>query len=203
MSFYLIDDLEQGSSEWHAWRKGVIGASDAPKIMGENPWGSRSILMDEKLGLVREFQGNERTREGNALEGVARKSLSSKFKLKLKPTIVQDSQEPFLAASLDAICSDYENLFEIKAGVKAYEHTKLNRSVPDYYVGQLQHMLMVTELDSLTYAVYRPDKPLLTLTIYRNESYIKRLRKKEKEFVQELVDRGHSVQYQFVGRLVK
>ena len=59
------------------------------------------------------------------------------------------------------------------------------------------------ELESLTYAVYRPDKPLLTLTIYRNESYIKRLRKKEKEFVQELVDRGHSVQYQFVGRLVK
>ena len=203
MSFYLIDDLEQGSSEWHAWRKGVIGASDAPKIMGENPWGSRSSLMDEKLGLVREFQGNARTREGNNFEGDARKSLSSKFKLKLKPTIVQDSQEPFLAASLDAICSDYENLFEIKAGVKAYEHTKLNRSVPDYYVGQLQHMLMVTELDSLTYAVYRPEKPLLTLTIYRNESYIKRLRKKEKEFVQELVDRGHNVQYQFVGRLVK
>ena len=202
MSFYLIEDLEQGSSEWHAWRKGVIGASDAPKIMGENPWGSRSSLMDEKLGLVREFQGNSKTREGNILEGDARKSLASKFKLKLKPTIVQDSQEPFLAASLDGICSDYENLFEIKAGLKAYEHTKLNKTVPDYYVGQLQHMLMVTELESLTYAVYRPDKPLLTIEIYRNESYIKRLRKKEKEFVQELVDRGHDFQYQFVGRLV-
>ena len=50
MSFYLIDDLEQGSREWHAWRKGVIGASDAPKIMGENPWGSRASLLDEKLG---------------------------------------------------------------------------------------------------------------------------------------------------------
>ena len=68
MSFYLIDDLEQGSSEWRAWRKGVIGASDAPKIMGENPWGSRSSLLDEKLGLVREFQGNAKTREGNSLE---------------------------------------------------------------------------------------------------------------------------------------
>ena len=202
MSFYLIEDLEQGSSEWHAWRKGVIGASDAPKIMGENPWGSRSSLMDEKLGLVREFQGNSKTREGNILEEDARKSLASKFKLKLKPTIVQDSQEPFLAASLDGICSDYENLFEIKAGLKAYEHTKLNKTVPDYYVGQLQHMLMVTEFESLTYAVYRPDKPLLTIEIYRNESYIKRLRKKEKEFVQELVDRGHDFQYQFVGRLV-
>jgi len=78
----------------------------------------------------------------------------------------------------------------------------MTKSVPDYYVGQLQHMLMVTEMESLTYAGYRTDKPLLTLEIYRNESYIKRLRKKEKEFVQELVNRGHEVQYQFVGRLV-
>jgi len=85
VSFYLIDDLEQGSREWHAWRKGVIGASDAPKIMGENPWGSRSSLLDEKLGLVREFQGNAKTREGNSFEGDARKSLESKYKMKLKP----------------------------------------------------------------------------------------------------------------------
>ena len=202
MSFYLIDDLEQGSREWHAWRKGVIGASDAPKIMGENPWGSRSSLLDEKLGLVREFQGNDKTREGNSLEGNARKSLETKFKLKLMPTIVQDSKEPFLAASLDAICIDHENRFEIKAGIQAYEHTKMTKSVPGYYMGQLQHMLMVTEMESLTYAVYRPDKPLLTLIVYRNDSYIKRLRKKEKEFVQELVERGHNVQYQFIGRLV-
>ena len=202
MSFYLIDDLEQGSREWHAWRKGVIGASDAPKIMGENPWGSRSSLLDEKLGLVREFQGNAKTREGNSFEGDARKSLESKYKMKLKPTIVQDSKEPFLAASLDAICSYHENLFEIKAGVKAYEHTKMKNSVPDYYVGQLQHMLMVTEIESLIYAVYRPDQPLLTLEIYRDNSYIKRLRKKEKDFVQELVNRGHDMQNQFVGRLV-
>jgi putative phage-type endonuclease len=202
MSFYLIDDLEQGSSEWHAWRKGVIGASDAPKIMGENPWGSRSSLLDEKLGLAREFQGNAKTREGNSLEGDARSSLAKKFKMKLHPTIVQDSKEPFLAASLDAMCSDYENLFEIKAGVKAYEYTQLNKTVPDYYVGQLQHMLMVTELESLTYAVYRPSRPLLTLEIYRDDRYIKRLRKKEKEFIEELEDQGHEFQYQFVGRLV-
>jgi hypothetical protein len=78
----------------------------------------------------------------------------------------------------------------------------MTKSVPGYYMGQLQHMLMVTEMESLTYAVYRPDKPLLTLIVYRNDSYIKRLRKKEKEFVQELVERGHNVQYQFIGRLV-
>lgn len=203
MSFYLIEDLEQGTSEWRAWRKGVIGASDAPKIMGENPWGSRESLLNEKLGLVPEFKGNSKTREGNSLEGDARDSLAKKFKMKIKPTIVQDSSEPFLAASLDGICNKIENIFEIKAGVKAYEHTQINRSVPSYYMGQLQHMLMVTQMDSLTYAVYRPGMPLLTLEVNRNESYIKRLRKKEKEFVEELAENGHDVQFRFVGRLVR
>ncbi len=203
MSFYLIEDLEQGTDEWRAWRKGVIGASDAPKIMGENPWGSRESLMNEKLGRVPEFKGNSKTREGNSLEGDARDSLAKKFKMKIEPTIVQDSSEPFLAASLDGICNKLENIFEIKAGVKAYEHTQINRTVPSYYVGQLQHMLMVTQMDSLTYAVYRPGLPLLTLEVNRNESYIKRLRKKEKEFVEELAENGHDVQFRFVGRLVK
>ena len=83
MSFYLIDDLEQGTDEWRAWRKGVIGASDAPKIMGENPWGSRESLMNEKLGFISEFKGNSKTREGNNLEGDARNSLAKKFKMKL------------------------------------------------------------------------------------------------------------------------
>jgi putative phage-type endonuclease len=203
VSFYLIDDLEQGTDEWRAWRKGVIGASDAPKIMGENPWGSRESLMNEKLGLVPEFKGNSKTREGNSLEGDARDSLVKKFKMKIQPTIVQDSSEPFLAASLDGICNKLENIFEIKAGVKAYEYTQINGSVPSYYIGQLQHMLMVTQMDSLTYAVYRPGMRLLTLEISRNESYIKRLRKKEKEFVEELAENGHDVQFRFVGRLVK
>jgi putative phage-type endonuclease len=202
MSFYLIEDLEQGTHEWHSWRKGVIGASDAPKIMGENPWGSRASLINEKLGLVREFEGNAKTREGNNLEGEARKSLAKKFKMKLEPTIVQDSKEPFLAASLDAISSNFENIFEIKAGVKAYEYTKLTQEVPEYYKGQLQHMLMVTEMNSLIYAVYRPDQPLVTLEVFRNDAYIKRLRKNEKTFIQELVERGHDIQNEFVGSLV-
>ena len=71
MSFYFIDDLEQGSTEWHAWRRGVIGASDAATIMGENPWASARRLMEEKLGLHRAFGGNAATREGKAVRAVA------------------------------------------------------------------------------------------------------------------------------------
>lgn len=202
MSFYLIEDLEQGSSEWHAWRRRVIGASDAHIIMGENRISSRARLMREKLGLEHEFSGNAATREGRDLEEPARELLSREYNLKLIPTIVQDAQEPYLAASLDAICTNYKEIFEIKAGAKTYEHIRTKKSVPRYYIAQLQHILMVTQRESITFACYRPNESLITLDVYRDDKYIEKLRKRENEFVKELVDSGHDIQYQFVGRLV-
>ena len=83
MSFYFIEDLEQGSLEWHAWRRGVIGASDAATIMGENPWASAQRLLEEKLGLHRAFGGNAATREGHKLEEFAREALEKKYKHKM------------------------------------------------------------------------------------------------------------------------
>lgn len=202
MSFYIIEDLEQGSSEWHAWRRGVVGASDASTIMGENRFKSRSYLIKEKLGKVKEFSGNAKTREGHVLEGVARTALEKKFKLNLKPIIVQDALEPFLAASLDAICSNNKVVFEIKAGAKTYEHTLSSNDVPGYYVAQLQHILMVTQRDSMVFAAYRPNQPIITIEIRRDESYITKLRNLEKSFMNELAESGHAVQYQFLGRKV-
>ena len=37
---FLLVNLEQGTDDWHAWRRQGIGASDAPTIMVENPWKS-------------------------------------------------------------------------------------------------------------------------------------------------------------------
>lgn len=202
MSFYLIEDFEQGSSEWHAWRRGVIGASDASTIMGENRFKSRSYLIKEKLGQVKEFKGNAKTQEGHDLEGVARDDLAKKFSLKLKPIVAQDAQDPYLAASIDAICADHEEVFEIKAGSKTYEHTLASQQVPGYHVAQLQHILMVTKKESMIFAAYRPHQNLITVRIPRDDGYISRLRKLEVSFVDELVERGHEVQYQFRGRLV-
>lgn len=202
MSFYRIDHLEQGTSEWLAWRKGVIGASDAPTIMGENPWASPTRLLEEKLGLNREFGGNAATREGNRLEDFGRQALIKKFKRNLWPTVVQDAMDPFLAASLDAIDATNKYILEIKCGAKAYELARSTRRVPSYYVGQLQHMLMVTQLESLCFAAYRPDEPLITFDVLRDERYIKELRKKETHFIQELAKRGHKVQKDFHGNKV-
>ena len=119
MSFYLIEHIEQGTTEWLNWRKGVIGASDAPIIMGENPWRSPSYLLKEKLGNHKEWGGNEATREGSRLEDVARQIIAKEFKQKLSPAVVQDSKDPFLAASLDALSSKNTTIYKIKNGPKS------------------------------------------------------------------------------------
>lgn len=202
MGFYNLKHLEQGSAKWLAWRKTVVGASDAPTIMGENPWTKPTYLMQEKMGLTREFGGNDATREGQRLEEFARRELEKESGLKLPPTIIQDEEYPFLAASLDAISKDFQHLFEIKCGKKAYEHVATTKSVPSYYVAQLQHMLMITGLQVMYFSVYRPSEKLLTLRVEREEKYISKLRKTEIDFVELLVSKGHEMQNKFHGKLI-
>jgi len=200
--YFEIPNLEQGSEEWRRWRKGVIGASDAPTIMNENQWQSAEYLLDEKLGLKPEFEGNSATREGNRLEEVARRELAKKFRIKLEPTVIQDGKVPYFAASLDAIDKHHQQVFEIKCGAKAYEIVASKREIPNYYFGQLQHILMITQLDKIIYTAYRPYSQLITIEIGRNETYISRLRDTEEKFAENLRKKGHKLQTEFKGRQI-
>lgn len=197
--FYVNDNLEQGTRSWLDWRRGVIGASEAGTIMGENPWSSADYLMREKLGLVPGFTGNDATREGQRLEPEARGKLEKHHKTRLRATIVQDGELPFLAASLDGITHDNEIVYEIKCGQKGYERTQQTKRPPDYNRAQLQHILMITGMDFMHFTAYRPGKPLIILKIGRKESYIKQLRAAEEKFVTKLIKKGHEVQRTFFG----
>ncbi len=199
MRFYLVEDIKQGTSQWHEWRRGVIGSSEAAIIMGENRWKNRQQLMDEKLGLVKPFAGNQATQQGDLLKPKAIKAVAVNFNEKLKPAIVQDADEPCLAASLDAINSKKDQIFEIKCGLKTYESVSRTGQVPSYYFAQLQHILMVTQMNSLIFAVYQPGKKLLCSEILRNDSYIELLRQEELEFAEELHSGGLSIQSDFRG----
>ena len=195
----MIDDIKHGTSRWHEWRRGVIGSSEASIIMGENRWTNRQRLMDEKLGLVKPFAGNQATQQGDLLQPKAIKALEAKFNEKLKATIVQDAEEPCLAASLDAINEDMNQIFEVKCGFKTYETVSRTNQVPSYYFAQLQHMLMVTQMESLIFALYQPGKKLLISEIPRNDSYIEVLRDEELKFAGELYARGLRIQSDFRG----
>jgi putative phage-type endonuclease len=202
VGFYAIENLEQGSTEWLEWRRGVIGASDAPTIMGENPWSSANHLMKDKLGLNPPFHGNAATRDGQYHESFARKALIKEAKFNLIPLVVQDDKVPYFAASLDAVSEDFQHLFEIKCGVKSYQYVAENKRVPKYYYGQLQHMLMVLDLSVIYLTVYRPDQKMLTMQVPFDFQYVKTLKAKEEDFAKALTARGHKMQKTFKGKLV-
>jgi putative phage-type endonuclease len=201
--YYEISDLVQGTETWKAWRQRVIGASDAPVIMNENRWSSPQYLMEQKMGIRQSFGGNAATREGHRLEDAARRLLINKYEVQLAPSVIQDGKTPYLAASLDAINKSHTRVFEIKCGEKTYSLAASRKEIPIYYMAQLQHILMISQLEKIIYVSYRPYEPLVVIEVGRDEKYIERMRVAEEEFANRLTNSGHQLQSEFRGNQIK
>jgi putative phage-type endonuclease len=179
---YSRVDLEQGTQEWLRWRGTVIGASDAPVIMGESPWKSRETLLREKISGRDFFQGNDATRRGQELEPVARRIYEGAQRVKVAPAVLVSALRVWQGASIDGLSLTGERVVEIKCGYKAYSILRETNRVPDYYYGQLQHILSVTGLPAIDYFSYIPNQPPLLQQVARDEQYIEALLIAEAEF---------------------
>ena len=155
---FTIVELEQGTPEWIEWRHRGIGASDAPIIMGENPWKSSEELLHEKHGPARDSNKNEAMTRGALLEPQARRFYIARTGNEVKPACLQSRQHPWLRASVDGISSSGNAIVEIKCGESVYKHTSQHRCAPDYYYGQLQHILAVSGFLSALFLVL-PTRP--------------------------------------------
>ena len=85
-------------------------------------------------------------------------------------------------ASLDGLAINHDSVVEIKCGDSVYRRTSQSRCVPDYYYGQMQHILAVTGLDSLDFWCYWPGCPELLILVARDDGYIECLLNRELEF---------------------
>jgi predicted phage-related endonuclease len=116
--------------------------------------------------------------------------------------LIQDAEIPFLAASLDGLDRTNGKVYEIKCGRYAYRETAYWKSPPSYYTAQLQHILMITGFDEITYVAYRPKQKLIVLQIGRDSRYIRNLRATEECFAARLMKRGHRFQANFMGSFI-
>ena len=179
---FTIVTLEQGSDTWREWRHKGIGASDASTIMGENRFKDATDLLREKRGPACDFGQNAAMARGTELEPEARRLYIAETGREMHPACLQSTRYDWLRASLDGLTVTHDAAVEIKCGQSAYRTTFQTRSVPNYYYGQMQHILAVTGLDSLDYWCYWPGCTPLLIPVPRNPSYIERLLNTELEF---------------------
>ena len=188
---FTIVDLEQGSPQWARWRHDGLGASDAPALMGENPWRSVEMLFAEKVRPPRIWDARPRRagpaplldlfgappppRRDTSLEGRARARFCADHGLACLPLCTQSIARPWQRASLDGIDTTAARALEIKCGPATYAEVAATGRVPRHYVGQLQQTLAVTGFAAIDFWVWRPGRPPLHLTVARDEAYIARL----------------------------
>ena len=202
MTFHVIDH-DQGSIPWLRWRHGGIGGSDAPALMGENPWRSAKALFAEKVAPSRygaerpappktvvadlfaaapapkppapEQRYRSAASRGTALEPYARDLYNRHVGGDLVANCLQSRDRPWQRVSLDGLCLKTNRVLEIKCGDKVYGHVESTNRVPGYYVGQLQHILAISGFAVIDFWVWLPGKKPLLLTVPRDEAYIARL----------------------------
>jgi len=189
---YTIVDLQQGTPLWSEWRSHGIGASDAPAIMGENPWKSAIQLLREKCG-ARKNSSNAAMDRGTELEPEARKHYEIKVGVQFIPVCLQSVRFEWLRASVDGLAADGSAVVEIKCGESVYRNSAASRKVPKYYFGQLQHILAVTSLPSIDFWCYLPNRPEVHLQVPRDDSYVERLLDAEHLFWKQVLKRRINV----------
>jgi putative phage-type endonuclease len=149
--------LGQGSPDWIAWRRGGIGGSDAPVIMGTAPkeWSTREQLLEEKVTGKRR-DTDFAMRRGTRLEPLVRELYAREVGLRVEPVCVAHSEVDWLLASLDGLCcaDSGEWIAEIKCPNWMDHDTALAGIVPAKYVPQVQHCLFVADVTRCDYVSY-------------------------------------------------
>lgn len=136
--------MEQQTTEWLAWRRDKLGASNAPIVMGVSKFSTPHKLWAEMTGKRESFAGNWATERGNFWEPFARSRYELRSDLDLPATIAVHPRYKFITASLDGYNKEAGVVLEIKIpGAEVFEAAKANICHKSYYP-QVQQQLMVT-----------------------------------------------------------
>ncbi len=132
--------------QWLEERRRVIGGSDVAAIMGMNPWKTAYRVYQEKRKEVEDWQGNQATDWGKRMEPALRQWYSDVTgrPVRLPDKIIVSGKYPFMGASLDGYTDD-GRIVEIKTArnVRGWGEPGTNE-IPEYYVLQVQHYMIVT-----------------------------------------------------------
>lgn len=189
--------LNQHGKDWHQWRQGGIGGSDASAITGDSPFVSPELLARSKReGNTKVIKENARMKRGKKLEPLARIKYQDITGIRVRPVCVVHSEHEWLMASLDGLSEDHQIILEIKCPSPHTHETALLGEVPHYYIPQVQHQLMVTGCPQLHYFSYtdsskfRPEEKWALVKVLPDKDYQDWLFRKERAWWQEHQAKG-------------
>ena len=157
--------LQQRTDEWIKARLKYITASEVASAVGENKCQSVDEYVRQKAGHAPRFAGNFATEWGTRYEPEAQALYEQRtgeilleFGLMPHPTV------PFLAGSPDGVTLS-GRLVEIKCPLRR----KIgDGSCPQHYIGQVQLLMAILDLDVCDFVQYRPatlKNPTMEFTI--------------------------------------
>jgi putative phage-type endonuclease len=134
------------NAAWLEERRKGIGGSDVAAIMGLNPWKTPFRVYQEKRREVEDWKGNEATDWGKRMEPAIRQWYSDQTgrPVRLPDKIIFSTDHPFMLGDLDGFTDD-KRIVEIKTARsgRGWGEPGTNQ-VPDYYLLQVQHYMIIT-----------------------------------------------------------
>lgn len=176
-----MSTLEQNTPEWEEMRKGKIGASDAPIILGVSPYKTPFQLWEEKLGLTKKPACSAVMQRGHDLEPLARKKLEEMTGQLFVPVVKFHASIEWMMCSPDSMAFDESIIAEIKCPGKDDHEAAKAGIVPEKYIPQLQHQMEVCEMEEAIYFSFDGTEGVI-VKILRDDKFIKKMIEEERRF---------------------
>jgi putative phage-type endonuclease len=179
-----IVNLKQGTKSWLDWRRTKITASDSGIILEMSPFKKPDQLLNEKLKGF-ETVANCYMRRGLELEPVALRQFEKETGLTLFPCVGVHDEIEWMGASFDGMTIEGDAIVEIKAPGKKDHFAALNGIIPDKYKAQLNHQMVVADVQEMFYFSFDGEKGVI-IEVKRDEEFIEVMIEKEREFWERL-----------------
>lgn len=175
-------NIRQNTPEWYEYRKGKVGASLAPVIMGVSPWQTQYQLWEEMLEIRPPKMQTEAMKRGHDLEQRARNLFEMETGIAVWDAVYEHDAVDWMFASLDGYSADGQTIVEIKCPGIVDQESARSGVIPEKYYPQLQHQIAVTNAKNCFYVSY-DGEDIAIVEAYRDQDYIDQLIEQETQFI--------------------
>lgn len=181
--------IEQRTPEWFAWKKGRIGASDAPALLGVSPWKTKLGLYEEKVKEKALFI-NDAMRAGTEYEALALEAACEELKVDYKPACFDHPYREYMCASLDG-WNENQGVLELKLANKDDHELAKAGIVPEKYVPQLQAQMANAVTTNAVYGSYvvKNDEiwDIAFVMVRKDIEVVERIEQEAEEFYERII----------------